>query len=141
MDDWRDVLADAGLVGVVEDDRASSGPTWRELGPVAVRELQQARVASRPAGPAVARVIDLRIAGSIDERLYRPAAERGAALTVFLHGGMWTISGLDSHDRLCRRMALATGSAVLAVDYRGHPSTRRRRHCPMPRCSSIPTPT
>ncbi|HEY1667407.1 MAG TPA: alpha/beta hydrolase fold domain-containing protein [Trebonia sp.] len=54
-------------------------------------------------------------------RLYRPAPGGGAAVTVFLHGGMWTIGGLDSHDRLCRRMALATGSAVLAVDYRRAP--------------------
>jgi acetyl esterase len=115
------MLADAGLVEVVADDRASAGPTSRELGPVAVRELQQARVASRPAGPPVAGVTDLRIADGIDARLYRPTPGGGAALTVFLHGGMWTIGGLDSHDRLCRRMALATGSAVLAVDYRRAP--------------------
>jgi acetyl esterase len=120
-DDWRDVLADAGLVEVVEGDRASSGPTWREIGPVAVRAAQQARVASRPAGPAVASVTDLRIADRMDGRLYRPTAEGAAALTVFLHGGMWTIGSLDSHDRLCRRMARATGSAVLAVDYRRAP--------------------
>lgn len=115
------MLADAGLVGVVEDDRASAGPGWRELGPVKVRELQQARVAARPAGPPVASVTDLRIADSIDGRLYRPAPGGGAALTVFLHGGMWTIGDLGSHDTLCRRMALATGSAVLAVDYRRAP--------------------
>jgi acetyl esterase len=115
------MLADAGLVKVVEDDRASAGPTWRELGPVAVRELQRARVAARPAGPPVADVTDLRIAGSIDGRLYRPAPGGGVSLTVFLHGGMWTIGGLGSHDRLCRRMALATGSSVLAVDYRRAP--------------------
>jgi len=120
-DDWRDTLADAGLVEVVEDDRASAGPTWRGLGPVAVRELQRARIAARPAGPALAGVTDVRIADGIDGRLYRPADGRGIALTVFLHGGMWTIGGLDSHDRLCRRMALATGSAVLAVDYRRAP--------------------
>jgi acetyl esterase len=120
-DDWRDTLADAGLVQVVEDDRASAGPTFRELGPTAVREFQQARVASRPAGPAVERVTDLRIADSMDGRLYRPVPGTGTALTVFLHGGMWTIGSLDSHDRLCRRMALATGSAVLAVDYRRAP--------------------
>jgi len=120
-DDWRDLLADAELVEIVEDDRASAGPTSRELGPVAVRELQRARVAARPAGPPVASVTDLRIADSIDGRLYRPAPGVGVALTVFLHGGMWTIGGLDSHDRLCRRMALATGSAVLAVDYRRAP--------------------
>jgi hypothetical protein len=51
--DWRDMLADAGLVEVVEADRASAGPTFRELGPVAVREFQQARIASRPVGPPV----------------------------------------------------------------------------------------
>ena len=115
------MLADAGLVEFVESDRASVGPTWRELGPVAARELQQARAASRPAGQAVASVTDLRIAGGIDARLYRPVAGHAAALTVFLHGGMWTVGSLDSHDRLCRRMALATGSAVLAVDYRRAP--------------------
>lgn len=120
-DEWRDMLADAGLVEVVEADRASAGPTFRELGPVAVREFQQARIASRPVGPPVESVTDVRIAGSIDGRLYRPAPQDGVALTVFLHGGMWTIGGLDSHDRLCRRMALATGSAVLAVDYRRAP--------------------
>ena len=115
------MLADAGLVEFVEGDRASVGPTWRELGPVVARELQQARVASRPSGPAVASVTDLRIADGIAARLYRSAAGRGVALTVFLHGGMWTVGSLDSHDRLCRRMALATGSAVLAVDYRRAP--------------------
>jgi acetyl esterase len=115
------MLADAELAEVVEGDRASAGPTFRELGAVAVREFQQARVAARPAGPPVESVTELRIAGSIDGRLYRPAPEGGGALTVFLHGGMWTIGSLDSHDRLCRRMALATGSAVLAVDYRRAP--------------------
>ena len=115
------MLADAGLVEFVEGDRASVGPTVRELGPAAVRESQQARVAARPTGPSIASVTELRVAETIDGRLYRPAPEGGIALTVFLHGGMWTIGSLDSHDRLCRRMALATGSAVLAVDYRRAP--------------------
>ncbi len=118
--DWRDELADDGLVEVVADDRASAGPTNRELGPAAVREFQQARVAARP-GPPVASVTGLRIGDGLAGRLYRPDPGGGNALTVFLHGGMWTIGGLDSHDRLCRRMALATGSAVLAVDYRRAP--------------------
>lgn len=116
--DWRDSLADAGLVAVVEGDRASTAPTWRELGPTAVRERQRARAAGRPVGPQVAAVSDLLIAGRIPGRLYRPAHGEAKAITVFLHGGMWTIGGLDSHDRLCRRLALATGAPVLAVDYR-----------------------
>jgi epsilon-lactone hydrolase len=37
---------------------------------------------------------------------------------VYLHGGGWTIGGLDSHDRMCRRLAEGSGAAVLAIDYR-----------------------
>ncbi|MFF1544391.1 hypothetical protein [Streptomyces sp. NPDC058291] len=35
---------------------------------------------------------------------------------------MWTIGGQESHDRVCRRLALRTGAAVLSVDHRdlGH---------------------
>jgi acetyl esterase len=40
---------------------------------------------------------------------------------VFLHGGMRTVGDLESHDRLCRRLALATGTAVVSVDYRRAP--------------------
>jgi acetyl esterase len=37
---------------------------------------------------------------------------------VYLHGGGWTIGSLDSHDRMCRRLADGSGAAVLAIDYR-----------------------
>src|SRR5215469_18970039 len=42
-------------------------------------------------------------------------------LLVFLHGGMWTIGDLESHDRACRRLALGAAVSVLAVDYRRAP--------------------
>ncbi len=77
--DWRDTLADAGLVEVVEGDRASTGPSWRELGPVAVRELQQAKAALRSVGPMVASVTDLRIASHLSGLLYRPAVKDAVA--------------------------------------------------------------
>lgn len=50
-------------------------------------------------------------------RLYR-AARGPLALTVYAHGGGWTINDLDTHDRLCRRLSQAAGIAVLALDYR-----------------------
>ncbi|WP_158973842.1 alpha/beta hydrolase, partial [Pseudomonas sp. BAV 4579] len=51
--------------------------------------------------------------------LYRPYAEddRPRPLVVYLHGGGWVIGDLDSHDSLCRQIALGTGYAVLAVHY------------------------
>ncbi|MDL4774191.1 alpha/beta hydrolase [Actinomadura xylanilytica] len=122
----NDLLMDTALVEFVEEARASIGPTWRELGPYAVRELQQERIARRPPGlPGVA-VADMSIADGLAVRLYLPESATGMALLVYLHGGMWTIGNLDSHDRLCRRLVREVGVAVLAVHY------RRAPECPWP---------
>lgn len=56
-------------------------------------------------------------------RLYRPVAQP-PDLIVYLHGGGWSIGGLDSHDRLCRLLAAGSGEAVLALDYRLAPEHR-----------------
>ena len=56
-------------------------------------------------------------AGGRPARLYVPVAGP-APLVVYLHGGGWTIGSLDSHDRICRRLAQGSGAAVLALDYR-----------------------
>jgi acetyl esterase len=60
-------------------------------------------------------------AGSIPARLYVPAglaADAPAPLTIYLHGGGWVIGDLDTHDGVCRFLAAAGGTAVLAIDYR-----------------------
>jgi acetyl esterase len=50
-------------------------------------------------------------------RVYRPASsEPGAA--VFLHGGGWVAGSLDSHDRICRAIALGSQTKVVSVRYR-----------------------
>jgi acetyl esterase len=56
----------------------------------------------------------------VPTRHYRPQA-RPRPLLVFLHGGMWLAGGLETHDRLCRRIAAEAGVEVLAVDYRRAP--------------------
>jgi acetyl esterase len=56
-------------------------------------------------------------APAVPTRLYRPRPGP-APLVVFAHGGGWTIGGLDTHDRICRRLAHTSGAAVLSVDYR-----------------------
>src|ERR1700689_5610888 len=66
-------------------------------------------------------VHELRI-GALPARVYRPAAGR-IPLVVYLHGGGWTIGSLESHDRMCRRLADGSGAAVLAIDYRLPPET------------------
>lgn len=43
---------------------------------------------------------------------------------LFFHGGGFVIGDLETHDRLCRRLARYTGQKVLAVDYRLGPENR-----------------
>jgi acetyl esterase/lipase len=114
------LLADVELAAFVEGLRETPGPSARQLGPVALREAQRKRVEARPRGPELATVQDLVVPGGVVVRLYRPAFEP-RPLVVFVHGGMWTIGDLDSHDRACRRLSASTQAAVLAVDVRRAP--------------------
>ena len=82
----------------------------------AIREGIARRAAARTPGPDLPEVRNLRI-GELPARLYRPVPGP-APLVVYLHGGGWTIGSLDSHDRMCRRLADSSGAAVLAIDYR-----------------------
>lgn len=51
-------------------------------------------------------------------RLYRGTAAPHLPCLVFLHGGGWVLGSIESHDGMCRHLALQAGCAVLAVDYR-----------------------
>jgi acetyl esterase/lipase len=59
--------------------------------------------------------------GAIRLRRYHPgtgSAETLRPVVVFLHGGGWVIGSLETHDRLCRRLAAISGVDVVSVDYR-----------------------
>jgi acetyl esterase len=58
--------------------------------------------------------------GALALRLYRPA-EGPLPLALFLHGGGWVLNDLDTHDRLCRRIARRSGWLLAALDYRRAP--------------------
>jgi acetyl esterase/lipase len=72
----------------------------------------------------MARVEALEIAagaGPIPARFYVPGGLPGGApapLLVYLHGGGWVLGDLDTHDGLCRFLAVAAGTTVLSIDYR-----------------------
>ena len=78
----------------------------------------------------VALVRDIAIPGQggpLSLRLYRPMGtllDEQLPCLVFLHGGGWVIGNLESHDRLCRRLANAARVCVVAVDYRLAPEHR-----------------
>jgi acetyl esterase len=56
-------------------------------------------------------------------RLYAPNAERLPVL-LYLHGGGFTIGSIETHDSLCRQLALHSGAAVVSLEYRLAPEHR-----------------
>ena len=62
--------------------------------------------------------------GALKVRVYHPQPGARLPLTVFLHGGGFVSLGLESHDNLCRRLALQASTVVVAVDYRLAPEHR-----------------
>lgn len=104
-------------------------PPTHTLTPAQARAFyRERRFFTQPDPPALEQLRELALpgpAGTLPARLYRP---RPAAvvlpLLVYFHGGGWTIGDLDTHDVLCRQLALAAGCAVLAVDYRLGPEHR-----------------
>lgn len=63
-------------------------------------------------------------AGPIPLRVYTPRGEGPRPGLVWFHGGGWVNGDLDTHDGLCRELALASGATVVAVDYRLAPEHR-----------------
>jgi acetyl esterase len=59
-------------------------------------------------------------AGRVLMRLYEPGPSSEPVI-VYLHGGMWMLGDVETHDRTCRRLADVTGARVLAVDFRRAP--------------------
>lgn len=85
-----------------------------------VRSLMASMTLPAPAEP-LHEVRDLRIpgpTGDIPARLYRPQDKPAAPVMVYFHGGGWVIGSIDSHDALCRHLALMTGINVVSVNYR-----------------------
>jgi acetyl esterase len=103
---------------------ASGLPPFHLLSPVEARETYSKRKQATQAAPApVAEVENLTMPiqdGTLGLRLYRPthAAGSAAPALVYYHGGGWTIGDLETHDVLCRDLALQSGCIVIAVDYR-----------------------
>jgi acetyl esterase len=92
----------------------------RFVGPEVARRLLAAGAALDLPAPdsVVARDDVIALADRrIPIRVYTPAgAPRGTVL--FFHGGGFVMGDLESHHRLCGRLAAQSGARVVAVDYR-----------------------
>jgi acetyl esterase len=111
------------------DDAKASGRPNAHLLPVATARQNFEDTFGALSKPDVQRVVDVEIpthdGESIPGRLYLPGDESAVLpLTVYYHGGGWLLGSIDSHDVTARRLANASGSAVLSVGYRRGPEAR-----------------
>jgi acetyl esterase len=60
---------------------------------------------------------DVRV-GALGVREYLPADRDDLPTVVFLHGGRFFSGGIESHEPLCRALAVFSGCRIAAVDYR-----------------------
>jgi acetyl esterase/lipase len=87
------------------------------------REYRRMRVLEAEP-PALAEVRELELDGSIAARMYRPTSAPRSGIIVYFHGGGGVIGDLDTHDVVCRRLAVTTEAIVIAIDYRLAPEHR-----------------
>jgi acetyl esterase len=80
---------------------------------------------TQPTPPTVARSLDITPQDALNPpvrvRVIQPVETRSDQPLpglVFFHGGGWVIGDLDTHDTLCRELALGAGVVVVSVDYR-----------------------
>lgn len=116
------------MAGVLDRIRRAKRPPFHALTPGEARSAYAAgaEVLDLPRAP-LARAEDFELPAAdgtrLRARLYAPSHER-LPLLLYLHGGGFVIGGLETHDSLCRQLALASGGAVVALDYRLAPEHR-----------------
>ena len=91
--------------------------------PVDARMLMTTQVttsdAPAPSGVATEDFAAAGPAGPIPLRLYTPSGVIAPApAVVFFHGGGWVIGSIETHDSLCRSLAIGARCRVVSVDYR-----------------------
>jgi acetyl esterase len=88
------------------------------------RRTRRRQLVVDPPRPEVAKVENDLLPGplgGIPLRWYRPSPQGGLPVTLFFHGGGWTVDDLDTHDHLCRRLASRSQAMVVSVDYQRGP--------------------
>lgn len=98
---------------------------YETMTPEALREANRPMQMGPP--PAVAEVRDLTMElqdRAITARLYKPESTgENPPLVLFYHGGGWVVGSIETHDATARALAVASGAAVLSVEYRLAPET------------------
>jgi acetyl esterase len=116
------------MAALLERIARANRPGFETMSPADARVAYTAaaEVLEPPRAP-LARVEEIALPGAdgatLAARLYAPSTGVLPVL-LYLHGGGFTIGNLETHDSLCRQLALRSGAAVVALDYRLAPEHR-----------------
>jgi acetyl esterase len=105
-------------------ERQKSLPPRSSLDVAATRAMMRRAAVHAGEPPALPKVADLLLSGRLPARDYWPAEDPVLPVVLYFHGGRFFSGDLESHDTICRLLALAAGCRVVAVDYRLAPEHR-----------------
>lgn len=112
----------AEFAALTADPRATVRPPPAHVPLALVRAAANAAMAD-PCPPGGVLVRDS-LALGVPLRLFRAEDCAPGPVVIFAHGGGFVLGDLDSHDGLCRRLALASGLTIASVAYRLAPESR-----------------
>jgi acetyl esterase len=97
--------------------RSPLPPYHTVAAPVARRIYRDTRAVLSSKAPELPE-IRLLVTENFTLRVYRPVKHEKLPALLYFHGGGWTIGDIDTHDVLCRELAIGARCVVVSVDYR-----------------------
>lgn len=87
--------------------------------------LERARAAMRKDTPPPdgIRVENATVSGQ-KIRFYQPNAKMSSSIVLYLHGGGWTVGGIEGSSRFCGDLAQSLGMDIATLDYRLAPEAK-----------------
>ncbi|MEO1525242.1 MAG: alpha/beta hydrolase [Planctomycetota bacterium] len=101
----------------------SARPQWYEMPLAEARRIFDQFAPLLGEKPELDRIEDHLLEHGVRVRLYS-SGDTPRPVIMYFHGGGWVLGNIESHDPLCRRLAVESGCAVVSVDYRLSPESR-----------------
>ncbi len=111
------------MSGLLDRIERAKRPPFHSMKPIEARAAYAVGAEVLEPPRAVLPRVEAIVVAGLPARLYAPSHGKLPTL-LYLHGGGFVVGGLETHDSLCRQLALRSGGAVVALDYRLAPEHR-----------------